>query len=278
MNNKQIYVDLDIHLIQQIRLIQAIAESVYPVSIPKEQQYKFLKLTEKFSFKFSEEPAEISTMLSEAISVNHRTPKTCIGELCRPLIFPHEICSYCKTLWKDSRELKFSFVGLETKERKNVIENWKEERFKQKPGTAFSSAINILREKIQLRIGNKMSHRQSGQLHSFASRRGRDYPTKAWDEIYYKILANSEFVLCPRGKSDWTYRFYEAILCGAIPVVEKDCEVYSGFKYHFMHEPKENLLWSRETAEYNYQLCLERITIPLPLLNKTLEALIVRAE
>lgn len=39
------------------------------------------------------------------------------------------------------------------------------------------------------------------------------------DEEYYADLCRSEFVLCPEGTGADTHRFYEALRCGATPVV-----------------------------------------------------------
>jgi len=38
---------------------------------------------------------------------------------------------------------------------------------------------------------------------------------------YYAKLRSSEFALCPDGDFTWTYRFLEAIMCGAIPILER---------------------------------------------------------
>ena len=42
----------------------------------------------------------------------------------------------------------------------------------------------------------------------------------AYDADYLRILARSKFTLAPRGDQPWSIRFYEAILCGSIPLVK----------------------------------------------------------
>lgn len=69
-------------------------------------------------------------------------------------------------------------------------------------------------------------------------------------------------MLCPSGDYVWSYRFFESILCGAIPVIEEYCEAYNGFRFQYMSEKASNLKWSKEDAEYNFNLCVERLTIP----------------
>lgn len=39
---------------------------------------------------------------------------------------------------------------------------------------------------------------------------------------YYKVLAQSDFTLCPRGYGVTSFRIYEALHCGAIPVIVSD--------------------------------------------------------
>lgn len=39
-------------------------------------------------------------------------------------------------------------------------------------------------------------------------------------EAYFEALFDSRFVLCPRGFGLATFRFYEALLAGAVPVVD----------------------------------------------------------
>lgn len=41
-----------------------------------------------------------------------------------------------------------------------------------------------------------------------------------FDKRYYTTLLQSKFVLCPAGDANWSIRFYEAILCKAIPILE----------------------------------------------------------
>lgn len=65
----------------------------------------------------------------------------------------------------------------------------------------------------------------------FNSDNGRKQDTKEMDLSYFRVLAKSKFILCPDGDFTWTYRFFEAILCRALPIVENYCNLYYG--YHF---------------------------------------------
>jgi hypothetical protein len=56
--------------------------------------------------------------------------------------------------------------------------------------------------------------------------------------------------------------FFEAVMCGAIPVVQETCEAYEGFRFRRMNEPLSDLVWSRQDAEFNFALAMERMTVP----------------
>jgi Exostosin family len=44
------------------------------------------------------------------------------------------------------------------------------------------------------------------------------HPNQLTEEEYLGLLLNSKFVPCPRGQNIETYRFYEALDCGCIPL------------------------------------------------------------
>jgi len=64
------------------------------------------------------------------------------------------------------------------------------------------------------------------------SNNGRKQETKEKDLSYFRMLARSRFVICPNGDFIWTYRFFEAILCRCIPIIEEECELYKGYHYY----------------------------------------------
>lgn len=80
------------------------------------------------------------------------------------------------------------------------------------------------------------------------SLRGRDKTTKGFDESYFKEMSKAKFVLCPNGDFIWTYRFFEAVLFKAIPVIEDDCTLYSGYKFY---NKNDELVYREDWIEYN---------------------------
>lgn len=264
MINSTLKIDYKIKKIQELRAIHAISESGVDVLIPKKQEVKFKMLKKKFNMKYKVSDKDAVFKMSEVLSINHETPKTGINELNKPLIFPLVITSYCKTLWKEERCFKYTFAGLITQSRNELISNWVKnnitsekfslpitDSFKNKWRSKFFNFFNI-DSTVSLKIG---------ELVIWSSNRGRKFPIKAWDDEYFKVLGQSKFVLCPSGVCIWSYRFFESILCGAIPIVDENCEAYEGFRFKYLSEDASTFVWSQEDAEFNYKLCIERITI-----------------
>lgn len=61
--------------------------------------------------------------------------------------------------------------------------------------------------------------------------RGRDDSIKGHDQEYWDLMSRAKCVLCPDGDFVWTYRFFEAVACGAVPIIESYSSLYSGFHW-----------------------------------------------
>lgn len=68
------------------------------------------------------------------------------------------------------------------------------------------------------------------------SNRGRDKKIKSKDEEYFKLMSKAKFILCPNGSFIWTYRFFEAIIFKAIPIIEDFSKLYEGYKFYTKDE------------------------------------------
>jgi hypothetical protein len=84
------------------------------------------------------------------------------------------------------------------------------------------------------------------------------------DRSYYEILCQSQFALCPAGDCHWSMRFYEALACRAIPVVNSISETArtpqeAALGYKFL-TTEDDFVYSQEWAEHNFQILLERHT------------------
>lgn len=259
-----IYLDKPLTKIQQIRALHAISETGWPIYIPTDEVYKLKPLQKFFNLHFETGSCN-GVKFSDLVKIDHSKPTTRIARINRILIFPHAITESLKQKWPYSRKHKFSFAGLVTPTRKKAIENWLkviigEEKYRI-PNQ--SRLTNSFLAKVLPFIKSQNNHTNKyGDFWLWSSRRGRNFPIKSWDEDYFNFLSNSEFVLCPSGDYIWSYRFFESVLCGAIPIIEEYCEAYEGFRFKFFSDELGSLTYNREDAEHNFNLCLQKITIP----------------
>lgn len=226
---KKVYdVQIPSHLIQSIRVYQCLMEAGLTIKINRDQEETFEYLKKHFTVRYSSKEKAVKNL---DIEISHNVPYVRMGSYRQPLVFSNEVFQKCRALWSDKRATDLVFVGLVTPGR--------EKYFKDKKKQLNDS-------RLKLKITN--------------SDKGRVFPYKAWDEDYYKEMGAAKFVLCPNGDFIWTYRFFEAILCGAIPVVEEECELYKDFIYHTsIHD---NLEWDRGIALHNFDKAKDLLGAP----------------
>lgn len=88
------------------------------------------------------------------------------------------------------------------------------------------------------------------------SKRGRTKDKYSIDKNYYKTMSRSCFTLCPtewgdRDKS-WTYRFFEAIMCLSIPILENNSnDIYKNDYFYYSDEDEH--IYNKDKVIENYQ-------------------------
>jgi hypothetical protein len=238
-------------------------ESPFPVAVLAKDAPKFARLRKIF------QPQYFVVDSGRALSgcaVRHDVPSTSIGAVSRSLIFPHAIVRHCQSLWRARRRVHASFCGLLNAPRQRFADEWVA---RQPIATCcfLESIIRAMRRRwLGAGLGTRVEHVRRGTVLIEHSTRGREFPAKAWDSPYYKMLADTKYALCPPGDYEWSYRFFEAVLCGAIPVVEKPLAIYDGFRFLTLADDVDACEWTLEVAEANFQVCRERVTVPLPIL------------
>lgn len=269
---KNILIDFEVKKIQEVRVIQALAETDFAVNIPLDQEYKFKSLMKIFGGNYIIEKKITGKRFTTLVKINHAKPLTSIGSIERTLIFPHSVCNDLRNRWREKRKYSVSFTGLMTDSRRVLLKNWikknmgiNEFKFPDEESKYYKIIAKVIYKLIKKSFPKRIK-----SVFIWSSNRGRGFPAKSWDSEYYENLCNSQFVLCPSGDYIWSYRFFEAILCGAIPIVEMNYCAYKGFRFYLMSDKSKDLIWCLEDAEYNYNLCLEKVTIPLTRLNSEL--------
>jgi hypothetical protein len=261
--------ELPFNLIQVLRLAHALIEAGGTLHVSPKEARKLSMLREIFDLRYEIGGNDVPTL--GGLSIDHAKPEVRVGTIIRPLIFPLAALQYCRTRWPASRPVRASFPGLPTPNRRQAIDTWLKLsnlrlRMPENPGERFAGN-HLLRHffrKLTRRPG--VPDRQniySEGVRLLLSDDGRLFPKKAWNVDYYSCLLESEFVLCPDGDpSVWTYRFFESVLCGAIPVVQHSCSAYDGFKFRHMSERLDALIWLVEDAEHNFNLAAKTLTVP----------------
>jgi hypothetical protein len=89
--------------------------------------------------------------------------------------------------------------------------------FFQVTDSQASRRTRLLRRRHRLLGRYDYSHARTGFVPKENHVSRRDY----FDEEYFRLMSESEFTLCPAGDAPWSMRFYEAILAGSIPILEK---------------------------------------------------------
>jgi hypothetical protein len=268
--------DFSFALIQQIRLVHAVAESGFEVGVRADELAKFSILRDRFGLRLTAARPD-DLLLDPFVTIDHQTPSTAIGDLVRPLIFPRAIVAHCRTLWPEVRAHRYSFAGLLTDSRRALLERWIHEQTAGAPPLAGRTSLGSFIRRQLIRWRGADRQRRIGDVTLWSSERGRRFPTKAWDEDYFRMLADSEHVLCPTGDYVWSYRFFEACLCGALPIVEEASPLYDGFRYRLMSDPRGDEPWSASDAEHNYRVCSERIAVSTAALDGELARLVAAA-
>ena len=96
----------------------------------------------------------------------------------------------------------------------------------------------------------------------------KEHPVKQrnyFDEKYFKTLSRSKFCLCPAGDQLWSMRFYEALLCKSIPIVNTQQETFRSeaeakldYKYYLTNEQH---VYREDWALHNYEIFLRYHTL-----------------
>ena len=150
----------------------------------------------------------------KSIKDDHLNGCNFINNIKIPLTFPMYILNYTDSLMKE-KEIDYNFIGTITPKRK-----WVEKYTK-------NSVIN-----------------QSGY--------GRDINKKyEIDKDYYNTISKSKFTITPTGDCPWSYRFFEAIMCLSIPILENNSnDIY--MKDYFCFFDKDEHIYYKDKAIENY--------------------------
>lgn len=166
---------------------------------------------------YAKQACDEANIVNPKIRINHRKGEVVINGKRYGIVLPRSLVDYCKTLWSERTD-RFYFKGVITAKRQWV--------------------------------------RQYDNVH--ASNRGRNKNLKyKYDQDYFESLARTEFALAPTGGCNWSYRMFEAIACGAMPVLgDNDTDLFAE-DYNFVRHSDEKE-YSIEHANHNFETLLQK--------------------
>lgn len=146
------------------------------------------------------------------ITCDHINAKNYVDGKEYPLLFPISLFNLCESLMCE-KDTEYYFKGVITKERKWIKD--------------FKNAVII------------------------NSERGRGPDKFYYDIEYYSGLNHAKFALCPVGECNWSYRLFEAVMCGCIPIIE-ECDLFHNVFFHY--HKSENHIYLPEKAKENLKI------------------------
>jgi hypothetical protein len=118
----------------------------------------------------------------------------------------------------------------------------------------------------------KTNHISYGNFDYTLSKNGfvpKEHPYKDrnfFDENYFNVMGKSKFCLCPAGDDMWSMRFYEALMCKCIPIVNTVEETYRSeaeakldYKYYLSSD--NDFIYREDWVEHNYNIFLKYHTL-----------------
>lgn len=220
-------IDRPINLIQEVRTLHSLCENGVSLYCDSHNYQKLLPLKEFFDCNINLGLNPSGKSFSEVVSIIHHEPTTKIDNIVKNLIFPKSLIDFCQEE-NDNKLDEIYFRGLITGKREKSIEKLK----------------SITNKTITIDSSNK----------------GREFPLKTFDKDYFDEMKKYRFVFCPDGDFVWSYRFFETIMCGAIPIVENESALFSGFYYYNLKSDLNSIEWNKEWVIKNLELLKQNFT------------------
>ncbi len=220
-------IDKSINLLQEVRVLHMLCDNGITLHCDSENYRKLQPLKEFFKCDINLGFNPTGESFNNLVTIIHDKPITKVGELTRSLIFPKSLIDFCQTKNNDKLD-KIYFRGLITEKRDKSI--------------------------------NKLKSITNKNLVIDSSNKGRKFPLKTFDEDYFNEMRKYKFVFCPDGDFTWSYRFFESVMCGAIPIVENKAELFEGFYYYNLQSDLDTITWNKEWVMKNIQLLNEKFT------------------
>tara|TARA_B110000858_G_C17802383_1_gene476004 strand:- start:3143 stop:3781 length:639 start_codon:yes stop_codon:yes gene_type:complete len=118
----------------------------------------------------------------------------------------------------------------------------------------------------------KIKHKKMGifdftlEKEGFVPKEVKIHLRNKFDDNYFAVMSSSKFCLCPAGDINYSMRFYEALMCKCIPILNDPSERFRSraeekldYKYYLTSD--ENIEYREDWVEHNYSLFLKYHTL-----------------
>lgn len=182
-------------------------------------------LLQEFFFKSALKEAGIN--INPPYEINHKTGNNINSGIHYPIIFPIERfnkINHIKSATKKNHS--YYFRGLLTNKKKWILD------FQNKQNSLIEFNKNGRNPKIKYQF----------------------------DTTYYTDMCSAKFTLCPTDVYPWSYRFFEAIMCGSIPILDDgELDIFS-HQFKFYRKSQEHQ-YNEEWVSHNTNTFLQKHTL-----------------
>lgn len=250
------------HRIQDIRAIQAILESKSYEDCSFCVEKSLYKILNSLNNHFNQN-YNIKTCYDDCnyidfnIEIDHTAPSTKINDIHYSILFPKSLILNLSQSW-GGRQLS-SFSGLPTISRLNIINKILTGGIKKRIFIT-KSRINMILYKLFPKKSFKTIYRKNNIMITFINN-GRLEKFKYIDSKYYNLMLSSEHIFCFDGDYIWTYRFFEAIMCGCTPVIENFHGIYEGYFFITLADYKFDKYLTAAQKAHNLNMLINKHTL-----------------
>jgi hypothetical protein len=175
--------------------------------------------------------------------IDHSTPHNYNNDVKYNFVFPKSFISEVEKIDTTTKPIDYYFVGTIKGGHRQFLKSWSKDN-------------SIIKETSQ----NNFIHPNNDPTGYY----GDNY----FNKDYFNELSKSKFSLCPAGcsafdkkyvddqKFMWTYRFWESILVGCIPITdEPDPKWHMDYKFYGLND---NHIYRTDWVEHNLKLLKKR--------------------
>jgi len=164
-----------------------------------------------------------------------------------------------------SKEFDFCFIGsLNTDRRTFINRSWILPFIKE--NFTNNSYLQFTDKKTKLHYKKIGEFDKTLEVNGFVPKEHPESERNYFDINYFTNMCKSKFCLCPAGDAFYSMRFYEAIMCKAIPIVNTVNETFRSkaeslidYKYYLCSN--KNFTYNKNWVEHNYNLFLRYHTL-----------------